>query len=311
MAMYLNPVYGKGHVRQRSSVARIDFHHETLARDEQELQVVEPLLEEEKEHSDAFAPVRAGRTGSLLLVLSWALSLVLASVCTYVFTRPTTNSHDPLGSFAQGYATDLDTARSAISLQTQRFHGSLDFKARHGFIPSDSPSTKYIGATPAVDVAWDELAEDRYFLLSDDEARRAYGTNPSTGEPPAEYWNVHHGGYVAGLDVLHTLHCLNHLRTTLYPDVYPQDPQNSVTHGAHCIDHMRQLAMCYSDLTPIPTQWFAGIGQNYINSSQVHTCRNFWAVREWSTERFNGSTAVKPRNRDGSPRENFYAPWSP
>ena len=44
---------------------------------------------------------------------------------------------------------------------------------------------------------------------------------------------------------------------------------------------------------------FDGIGQNYINSSREHTCRDFWQIREWATERFNGSTAVKARNRDG------------
>ena len=113
---------------------------------------------------------------------------------------------------------------------------------------------EYVGSTPAVDAAWDELTEDRYFLLTNDEARRAYGQD-HLGQPPAEYWNVHHGGYVAGLDVLHTLHCLNHLRKTLYPKAYPQDPDNAVMHSAHCLDHLRQLAMCNADLTPIPTQW--------------------------------------------------------
>lgn len=57
--------------------------------------------------------------------------------------------------------------------------------------------------------------------------------------------------------------------------------------------------MCHGDLTPIPTQYFSGIGKNYINSSREHTCRDFWPIREWATERFNGSTAVKPRNKDG------------
>lgn len=99
--------------------------------------------------------------------------------------------------------------------------------------------------------------------------------------------------------MLHTLHCLDHLRKTLYPEGYPQDPENAQTHSAHCLDHLRQLAMCHSDLTPIPTQYFPGISQNYINSSREHTCRDFWAVRDWATERFNGTTAVKPRNRDG------------
>lgn len=158
---------------------------------------------------------------------------------------------------------------------------------------------KYVGSTLAVDAAWEELTENRYFLLSDAEARASYGIDPATGDPPAKYWNVHHGGWVAGLDAMHTLHCLNHLRTTLYPEVYPQDPQNAAMHGAHCVDHLRQLAMCNVDLTPIPTQWFEGIGQNYINSSRVHTCRNFGAVREWVRERFNGSEAVRARNKDG------------
>jgi len=174
-----------------------------------------------------------------------------------------------------------------------------------------------------VDAAWDDLTHDRYFLLSDAEAREAYGDDHLP-----RYWNEHHGGYAAGLDVLHTLHCLNHLRHSLYPRVYPQDPQNAITHNAHCIDHLRQLAMCHADLTPIPTQFFPGLGQNYINSSREHVCRDFDSVRAWATERFNGSTAVRARNRDGesarmwkagegtdvcrcvgSPRDNFYGPW--
>ena len=155
-----------------------------------------------------------------------------------------------------------------------------------------------------MDAAWEDITKDRYFLLSDDEALEAYG------DDPGRYWNVAHGGIVAGLDVLHTLHCLNHLRKSLYPEYYPQDPEHSQMHLAHCVDHLRQLAMCNADLTPVPTQYFTGLGSNYINSSRVHTCRDFSRVREWATDRFNGSTAVKPRNRDGTPRENFYAPWS-
>lgn len=113
---------------------------------------------------------------------------------------------------------NLAAARSAIRVGKQQFYGSLDFNGHHGFIPPESPSLKYVGSSSEVDAAWDALTKDRYFLLSDDEAREAYG------EDPEPYWNVHHGGYIAGLDVLHTLHCLNHLRMSIYPDVYPQDP---------------------------------------------------------------------------------------
>lgn len=191
------------------------------------------------------------------------------------------------------YDDNIGDAHSAITLQKQQFYGSLDFNGHHGFIPLDSPSLKYVGSTPEIDGAWEELTKDRYFLLSDTEATEAYGSDPSI------YWNVHHGGYIAGLDVLHTLHCLNHLRMSIYPEVYPQDPIDGPMHKAHCVDHLRQLVMCNADLTPVPTQYFNGLERNYINSSRVHTCRDFSKVRYWATERFNGSTAVKPRNRDG------------
>jgi hypothetical protein len=108
-------------------------------------------------------------------------------------------------------------------LRKQPFYGSLDFKEHRGFIPVGSPSLKYVGPGSAVDAAWEELTKDRYFLLTDDEAIEAYGSDPS------KYWNVHHGGYIAGLDVLHSLHCVNHLRMWLYPDVYPHDPVDGIT----------------------------------------------------------------------------------
>ena len=176
------------------------------------------------------------------------------------------------------------------------FSQSLDFKKNVGFVPPGSDSERFIGSTPEVDAEWNQLVKDRYFLLSDEEAKEAYGHNI------APYWNGFHGGYVAGLDVLHTLHCLNRLRLMIYPQVYgekSEESRNAQAHNAHCLDHLRQLAMCHSDLTPIPTQFFPGIQRNYINSSREHTCRSFQHVRDWATERFNGSTAIKARHRNG------------
>ncbi|KAK5132344.1 hypothetical protein LTR08_009179 [Meristemomyces frigidus] len=285
----------RGHARQRSTGTDLVTKPWAM----QELQVVEPLLDGVDRDGQKDSTYKPGlkRWSDATLGCLWAISLLVVALGTYVLARRS-GTHG-LGGFAEGYTTDFENARSAIKLQTQQFHGSLDFKARHGFIPPDSLSMEYVGSSSAVDAAWEELTQDRYFLLSDNEARRAYGQEESSGQAPQKYWNVHHGGYVAGLDVLHTLHCLNHLRKTLYPKTYPQDPQNAVMHSAHCVDHLRQLAMCNADLTPIPTQWFDGIGQNYINSSREHTCRDFWQVRDWATERFNGSTAVRARNRDG------------
>lgn len=60
----------------------------------------------------------------------------------------------------------------------------------------------------------------------------------------------------------------------------------------HCINHLRQMIMCNADITPIPTRWYGGINQNYIDSNRPHTCRNFGKLRAWVSERYNGSLAV-------------------
>lgn len=52
--------------------------------------------------------------------------------------------------------------------------------------------------------------------------------------------------------------------------------------------------MCAGDMTPIPTRYFKSVDRNYVDSDRVHTCRNFQMLRDWTTERHHGSTAVRP-----------------
>lgn len=91
--------------------------------------------------------------------------------------------------------------------------------------------------------------------------------------------------YVGGLDVLHTLHCVERLRQTLDRDRYPKSPKPGSLHLYHCIDHIRQWIMCSSDFTPIPTRWHPEKGTAYVDSDQVHTCRNFDALWNWVEKR--------------------------
>ena len=68
--------------------------------------------------------------------------------------------------------------------------------------------------------------------------------------------------------------------------------RSSIDGAGHCINYLRQMIMCNADITPIPTRWYAGINQNYIDSNRPHTCRNFGKLRAWVSERYNGSLAV-------------------
>lgn len=60
-----------------------------------------------------------------------------------------------------------------------------------------------------VDNNWLDLLEDGYFSISEEEAREAWG------EARHAYVDRNRGGYTAGLDVFHTLHCLVSLFSTV------------------------------------------------------------------------------------------------
>lgn len=52
------------------------------------------------------------------------------------------------------------------------------------------------------DKNWRDLLEDRFFSISEEEATEAWG------EDRHKYVDQKNGGYTAGLDVFHSLHCL-------------------------------------------------------------------------------------------------------
>ncbi|KAF2101283.1 hypothetical protein NA57DRAFT_72725 [Rhizodiscina lignyota] len=268
------------------------MYQDKSPRDSSDKDAEEPLLEEE-------TFTRSSRSRRCLSLLPWILTAVLATACVLLLLdRRAYLRH---GSFDRGYSTDFAGAKPFIRLKDVRFTGSPEFGPDgEERVPLDSPSLQYIGNGKAVDDAWTGLVKDRYFLLTDDEAREAWGSEYT------EYWDELRGGYLAGLDMFHTLHCLDHIRMAFYPELYPENPIHGQIHRDHCVDHLRQMIMCNADLTVIPTKFFSGIGKNYINSDRRHTCRDFSKIREWTTSRYNGTLAVKARNKDGSPRDAFF-----
>lgn len=60
----------------------------------------------------------------------------------------------------------------------------------------------FTSQTKETDQNWRDLLEDRFFSISEEEATEAWG------EDRHKYIDQKNGGYTAGLDVFHTLHCL-------------------------------------------------------------------------------------------------------
>lgn len=176
------------------------------------------------------------------------------------------------------------------------------------FIPAEE--LKYVGEpTDEMDEAWVELIrggctnpvtatvislltltpKDRGILLSHQEAYEAWGPQHE------QFWNQRSGGYFAGIEMLHMLHCVNQIRKLFYPERYPRVQTTQLrVHRDHCLNSIREHIMCKADMTPLPTRWTQGIQNYYIEVNRPHTCRNFQKLRDFVTDRAKGPLAVKP-----------------
>lgn len=137
---------------------------------------------------------------------------------------------------------------------------------------------EYVGPpNDDMDEAWETLLKGRYFTITDEEAVATFG-------PSHQVHNHSNVGYLMGLDVYHTLHCVDQLRRMLDREHYfgpgkMKYPERG--HRDHCLDHIRQQLMCHADLTPIPVIWYEGHGRSFVQSDVVHTCRNWGALQKF------------------------------
>ncbi|KAH8760338.1 hypothetical protein F5883DRAFT_606203 [Diaporthe sp. PMI_573] len=205
-----------------------------------------------------------------------------------------------MGTYEAGWATDFEPAKKEIAVENIRFTGSPVFDENGTYWIPNPGSIKYIGEpSPEIDQNWEDATWGRYFLATDEEARNAFSER--YGDDVSWLWNDHAGGYVVGIDMFHTLHCLNRLRKAFYPDYYPEN--NSYRHRVHrdhCFEQIRQFIMCSGDMTLVPTRYSNFLGHGYVESDVKHTCRAFEPLREWMHERYNGTTAVEPHCPHGT-----------
>ncbi|KAH8821828.1 hypothetical protein F5884DRAFT_769163 [Xylogone sp. PMI_703] len=167
-----------------------------------------------------------------------------------------------------------------ISFHTVRFNGSL-FK--ENIFRQD--------ASPEVDKAWESLGVDyRAAIISPEKARGSY-LSPDQVQISDKYG----GGWVANVEGLHHLHCLNLLRKSLY---YNYDYYHNLGKGAfknsddivrfhvsHCLDILRQQLMCTVDIGMLGQVWWNRTRPHaYPDFNTQHTCRNFEAVRKWAED---------------------------
>ncbi|KAG1891070.1 hypothetical protein F4604DRAFT_1704100 [Suillus subluteus] len=205
----------------------------------------------------------------LLHVSLWLIHGVLISVTLLFFTL-----------WARAPSKDAillySPANEAIeSKGIVRFNGSWD----HRSVYRGSPS-------PHLEAAWGRVAIDgRLFDMTLEQLLR-------TGEEPApskaRYPEEYGGNYLATVEVIHQLHCINMVRQSSWGDHYlahdldfVQSPDKWRIHLDHCVEILRQIIMCRSDVTIVTYDWVEGLDDPYPNFNVPHQCRDLEKILDW------------------------------
>ncbi|KAI1274230.1 hypothetical protein F5Y07DRAFT_401520 [Xylaria sp. FL0933] len=154
---------------------------------------------------------------TLFLIVSVTLNIFLGFLGLFSLTH---GQKSAKANYELGFATDLEPARNEIELLVQRFSGGVKLDTEGHFF-TDDEGREFVGPPdPAIDKAWEMLLEG----LNLDFDKTEVDLGESTFKWPES------GFYFSGLDVFHSLHCLNRLRQAMYPDHYihifdkPNDP---------------------------------------------------------------------------------------
>ncbi|KAI1842115.1 hypothetical protein JX266_011648 [Neoarthrinium moseri] len=174
------------------------------------------------------------QSSTIWFYFPWVATIVFGSISVVQFLFLLTVKYQTtptlVSSYEKGWDTDFEPAKTQITVEHIHFTGSPIFDENGTYWIPDPGSIKYIGEPDAeIDKNWDDATWGRYFLVTEDEARQAFSER--YGDDVSWLWNDHAGGYVVGIDMFHTLHCLNRLRKAFYPHYYPEN--DSYRHRVH------------------------------------------------------------------------------
>ncbi|KAK1750706.1 hypothetical protein QBC47DRAFT_393317 [Echria macrotheca] len=214
------------------------------------------------------------------VLLSASVTFFALSLCM----KSTVNAADPS---IMSQISTYSPLFPAVKYELRKFH--------LGPIPKDSP---YIGYGPAVDRAWDYIANDIGDIMITEAEREKLGLSPQSlkiQNPRTGEW-----GYRAGVEVFHQLHCLNLLRQAVYSDYYgnkslggdvgdADGPEDLFGHVDHCIEAIRQNLMCHGDVSVFTFKTFPeladeGIEGEWPDFEINHMCRDFESLRRWNND---------------------------
>ncbi|KAI1876759.1 uncharacterized protein JN550_000831 [Neoarthrinium moseri] len=189
----------------------------------------------------------------LYMHMGWIMASLFAFSTAYLlFQPPAVTNYRPttsVGSFNAGFSTEFGPVKPHIEEESTMFWGGPRWYDNGTGYHLHNPSEPiYVGTpTPEIDAAWGKLLKGRYFNITEEEAAMTFGRAHGLYNHPDGV------GYLIGLDIFHTLHCVDELRKALDRDHY----FNKKT---------KQQLMCHADLTPIPVIWKWDAVRQFISS---------------------------------------------
>ncbi|KAG2148154.1 uncharacterized protein EDB93DRAFT_1084970, partial [Suillus bovinus] len=157
-----------------------------------------------------------------------------------------------------------------------RFNGTLG-----------TPSIYRGSPSPEIDAVWERIALNARPIRMTAEQLLRMGEEPSA--VLARYPDEYGGGYMATVEFIHQLHCLDMIRRVTWGDRSSghgvhETPKEFRTHLDHCIEMLRQIIMCRGDITMLTYDWVEGVKDPFPNFNVPHQCRNFDKILDWVDE---------------------------
>ncbi|KAG6284533.1 hypothetical protein E4U45_000916, partial [Claviceps purpurea] len=138
-----------------------------------------------------------------------------------------------------------------------------------------------------VDAAWDLITHQLPHAISSQDVLRLGKDPKRTAKWPSE-WVFGSDAYIAELDIVHTVHCLNAVRRDVhwqhyFGDRYPDGkfPELHRTHTDHCIYIILQNLMCNANGDIVTNVWVEGQLHPFPDFNVNKKCRNYDTFIDW------------------------------
>ncbi|KAH6646655.1 hypothetical protein BKA67DRAFT_524403, partial [Truncatella angustata] len=146
------------------------------------------------------------------------------------------------------------------------------------WLKGDPDTPKFLGLPrPEMDEAWHELLSATAIRLSSEELLLA---NNAT--------SIEHkdGGYVGGLGISHSLHCVQFMHPEYYYGKEGQSWDELFMHADHCLESLRLAVMCQADVSVYTLKWTPhNRYKPAVKVPQPHACVDWRALHEWMAGR--------------------------